>query len=213
MKTVFVIDLDRCIGCKGCEVACKMENDIGLGVNRNIVYQVGPVGRYPDLEMYFLPVMCQQCENPACVSVCPTGACTKNPQNDAIELNQEQCISCGRCQKACPYGAIEKNRELRVMEKCNLCMSADEAPACVRNCAGSALAVGDLDDPDSTVCRMIEDAGPQNVHQLRDFGNHPTTRYILRSAAWQDVMPQDCTLPGRRGRTGYFDHSQKERTP
>ena len=62
----FVIELDRCIGCKGCQVACKMENGTDLGSDRTKVRQIGPIGKYPNLQMYFLPTMCQQCENPVC---------------------------------------------------------------------------------------------------------------------------------------------------
>ena len=59
----FVIELDRCIGCKGCQVACKMENGTTLGSDRTKVRAVGPFGTYPDLQMYFLPTMCS--ESPA----------------------------------------------------------------------------------------------------------------------------------------------------
>ena len=78
MKHGFVIDLDRCIGCKGCQVACKQENGVALGANRTLVRTVGPMGSYPDVQMYFLPTPCQQCADPPCVQVCPTGACWQN---------------------------------------------------------------------------------------------------------------------------------------
>ncbi len=194
-KLTFVIDLDRCIGCKGCQVACKMENDIALGVSRNAVKQIGPTGTYPNLQMYFLPVMCQHCENPACVAVCPTGACYQSAADGVVYIDQSQCIGCQSCKNACPYGVNILNRELRVMDKCNLCADArarGEVPACARNCSGSALMVGDIDDPQSNVSRRLAEAGPENVYQLRDFGNKPSVRYILRHADWIDVMPQAC---------------------
>ena len=72
------VDLDKCIGCYGCEVGCKNENNIALGERWNRVIQVGPTGTFPDLEQYFLPVMCQQCENSPCTHVCPTGASYRN---------------------------------------------------------------------------------------------------------------------------------------
>ena len=68
-QLAFVIEVDRCIGCKGCQVACKMENGTALGSDRIKVRKVGPIGTYPNLQMYFLPTMCQQCEDPVCVRV------------------------------------------------------------------------------------------------------------------------------------------------
>ena len=100
-QLTFVVDLDRCIGCKGCQVACKLENTVALGEGRNKVCTIGPNGIYPDLQMYFLPVMCQQCENPSCVQVCPTGACYKD-EDGVIQVDQSLCMGCGSCKRACP---------------------------------------------------------------------------------------------------------------
>lgn len=168
-RYIFVIDADRCIGCKGCQVACKAENGIGPGENRNRVFDVGPTGVFPDLEMYFLPVMCQQCEEPACVA-------------------------------ACPYGALTLNRERRVMDKCTICEQLrreGETPACVKNCPGNALYCGDIDDPDSAVSQLLAQTRPEHIHKLRDTGSHPGNYYILRNAAWQDLLPRE--LAERRG--------------
>ena len=75
-----VVEVDRCIGCFGCQVACKFENDVALGTSRCHTYTMGPVGDFPHLSMYFLTVQCQQCENPSCTEVCPTGACYNREQ-------------------------------------------------------------------------------------------------------------------------------------
>lgn len=198
----FVVDVDRCIGCKGCMVACKNENDVALGANRNIVYDVGPMGTFPDLEMYFLPVMCQQCQDPACVKVCPTNACHKNPDDGVIYIDQDKCIACKRCQKACPYGAITFNKERRVMDKCNICLAArqeGDTPACVRNCSGVALHYGDLEDPESEVSKMLAAEKPEHIYHLPDPEGiyQPSARYILRHEHWQDAYPAD--LKERKG--------------
>ena len=201
-QNTMVIDLDRCIGCMGCQVACKMENEVALGSSRIRVLPMGPTGIYPDLEMYFMPVMCQQCEDPACIRVCPTGASYKRNEDGDVLIDQEICIGCLSCKKACPYELNNFNNEMRVMDKCTLCshlQEEGEQPACVRNCAGRAMMFGDINDPDSDVARAIRKAGPDNVHTLRDTGNRPTVRYILRHARWLDVLPQDCQeQKGRR---------------
>ena len=193
-QLTFVVDLDRCIGCKGCQVACKLENTVALGEGRNKVCTIGPNGIYPDLQMYFLPVMCQQCENPSCVQVCPTGACYKD-EDGVIQVDQSLCMGCGSCKRACPYEMIHSNKELRVADKCTLCVQArrdGDVPACVRNCSGSAFYYGDVGAPDSEASKLLSATDPSHIHQLRDFGKVPTTRYILRHDDWVDVLPQDC---------------------
>jgi len=202
-KNILLIDLDRCIGCMGCEVACKLENSVSLGRSRIRVLTVGPIGRFPDLQMYFLPVMCQQCEDPACVSVCPTGASYRRAEDGEVLIDQDNCIGCQSCHKGCPYELNNFNNEMRVMDKCTLCShleGTDELPACVRNCAGRAIKSGDINDPASDVARALAAASPEHVFSLRDEGTQPAVRYILRHADWQDIMPQEFKDQNRRRR-------------
>jgi len=194
-KLAFVIDCDRCIGCKGCQVACKLQNTVALGPGRNKVCTIGPSGVFPNLQMYFLTAMCQQCAEPACVEVCPTGACWKDPEDGVIKIDRSMCMGCGSCMRACPYDCIKSNKELRVADKCDICASLREkgdTPACVRNCSASALKFGDLDDPESEVSRLLAETDPDHIHSLRETGTQPSVRYILRRGEWKDVLPQDC---------------------
>lgn len=201
-KIAFVVEVDRCIGCKGCQVSCKMFNNTALGTNRIQVKTIGPIGVYPDVQMYFLPTMCQQCENPPCADVCPTGATYVNEEDGSILINQDICIGCKSCYNACPYKVNTFNEELRVMDKCTMCINRrenGEVPMCVSNCCGEALHVGDINDPESEVSKIIAAAGEENIYRLRDFGNKPATIYILKNDKWIDVLPQEC-IETRRGR-------------
>lgn len=185
-----VVNLDRCTGCYSCEITCKMENDIALGEHWNKMLQRGPFGDYPNMTRYPLPTMCQQCADAPCVHVCPTGASYRDPDNNTVQINKEKCIGCRYCMMACPYGVRSFNKAERVVEKCTLCpqlTSQGKLPKCVRNCSVQCRYYGDLDDPDSTVSQLLRDRA-DDVHHLHDFGNHPSTFYILQSkyCEWKD---------------------------
>jgi len=190
---VMVVDIDRCIGCRGgCQVACKTEHEIALGDSRSKLYAMGPEGTYPNLSMYFMPVMCQQCANPSCVAVCPTGACYKDSADGVIKINKEMCIGCESCKNTCPYQTIIMNKELRVADKCTLCAERrerGEIPACVKNCSGQALIVGDIGDPGSSVSKALAKAEKEQCYQLQAEGNEPSGLFILRGAKWLEVLP------------------------
>ena len=190
-QLAMVIDLDRCIGCGGCQAACKLEHDIALGPSRCKLYNIGPTGTYPDLEFYFITVTCQQCAEPVCAKVCPTGACYKSSEDGVVYIDRDVCIGCKSCSNACPYKAIIFNNELRVSDKCDLCPAlrkAGEAPACVKNCSGAAISVGDVGDPQSEVSKLLAKAG-ERAYALPDSGVKPSGRFIVRGAKWQEPLP------------------------
>jgi len=146
-----VTDLNRCVGCLTCTVACKMINDVPIGNYWMKVLRIGPNPKYdgaqsPDVELYFLPLQCQHCGKPECVSVCPTGASQK-VANGTVQIDKEKCIGCQFCVMACPYGVRYLNKQERVVEKCTLCnqlTTEGELPMCVAQCGGRARFFGDI---------------------------------------------------------------------
>ncbi len=146
-------DLNRCVGCLACSVACKVVNNVPIGNYWNKVLRIGPnprvggSGHCPDVEMYFLPIGCQHCKDPECVKVCPTGASHKT-EDGTVQIDKSKCIGCQFCVMSCPYGVRYLNEEERVVEKCTLCeqkTSQGELPQCVTQCGGRARFFGDLD--------------------------------------------------------------------
>ena len=151
-----ITDLNRCTGCLACTVACKAINGVDVGNFWIKTLRVGPhpieggSGTYPDVEMYFLPVQCQHCENPECVKVCPTGA-SQVREDGTVQIDKSKCIGCQFCAMACPYGVRYLNEEERVVEKCTLCeqrISQGELPQCVAQCGARARFFVRRDDQD-----------------------------------------------------------------
>lgn len=173
-----VIDVQRCIGCHACAAACKTENDVPTGVNRNWVEYIEQ-GDYPSVSRSFLPRFCNHCSVPQCVSVCPTGATYKRPEDGIVIIDSGVCIGCKYCIQACPYDARFLNPVTGFADKCDFCIhrvSKGALPACVETCVGGAIIFGDLSDPDSTISRIVTKS-PVTVLR-REMGTMPNVYYI-----------------------------------
>jgi Fe-S-cluster-containing dehydrogenase component len=195
-----VTDLNKCVGCLGCMVACKAVNGVDLGSYWTKILRVGPNPRsegsvWPDVEMYFLPVQCQHCEDPECIKVCPTEASHKR-EDGTVQIDKSKCIGCQFCVMACPYGVRYLNETEKVVEKCTLCdqkIAQGELPQCVSQCGGRARFFGDLEagietfrgPTDKVLGGYVRDFTDAELHTLPDVGNKPTFRFILRKLAWQ----------------------------
>ena len=196
-----VTDLNRCVGCLACAVACKVANNVPIGSFWNKVLRIGPNpstegSDFPNVDMYFLPIQCQHCENPACVAVCPTGASHKL-EDGTMQVDKEKCIGCQFCAMSCPYGVRYLNEEERVVEKCTLCeqkTAQGELPMCVDTCVGLARWFGDMESGDyaqfsgplgKKMGEVVDEFSEEDVHTLPNVGNNPSFRYILRDMTWQ----------------------------
>lgn len=143
-----LVDLEYCVGCRACEVACKQENDIPVGIKWINVVKVGPRMVGDKLKMDFIPMRCQHCAKAPCIDACPDNAVTK--RSDGIVLiNPELCTGCMSCAEACPFGAIQLNEETQVAEKCTLCVHRVDAglePACVYTCPSKCMYFGNINE-------------------------------------------------------------------
>ena len=152
----FAIDLRKCIGCHACTIACKAEHDIPVGVNRCWVKTVEK-GTFPDTRRFFLPVLCNQCDDAPCMTICPTNALFKRPDG-IVDLHGDSCIGCRACMVACPYDQLFIDPNTHTAEKCNFCANRVEKnlqPSCVIVCPTECRVFGDLDDPQSELSKLI----------------------------------------------------------
>lgn len=188
-----LIDLRKCIGCQACTAACKFENNIPTGVFRTWVPDV-ELGTYPQTRRAFLPRLCNHCERPSCIEVCPAGA-TWQRKDGIVEIDYDLCWGCGACVNACPYDARFINPVTKTADKCTFCSQrVDQGllPACVETCVGGARQFGDLNDPNDPVTRQIL---TETVQQLKpDTGNEPRVFYIGLTTELQNNPPGIPTL-------------------
>jgi Fe-S-cluster-containing dehydrogenase component/formate-dependent nitrite reductase membrane component NrfD len=152
----FLLDSDSCIGCHACTVACKSEHDVPLGVNRTWVKYI-ETGTFPDVARKFGVMRCNQCDDAPCMAICPTSALFR-ADNGVVDFQDDDCIGCKSCMNACPYDALYINPETNTAHKCNMCNHRIEVglePSCQIVCPTQAIRIGDLDDPESHISKII----------------------------------------------------------
>ena len=200
MRYGMVINLQRCIGCDACTMACKTANGTPPGIFWSHVIHK-EVGEYPTARMDYTPVLCMHCKNAPCVTACPTGASIKEA-NGIVHVDKGKCIGCKQCVVVCPYQArwfldtkikgyfpefgLTKKEERNYADfdfgkvtKCNFCLdrvAVGDEPACVHTCPADARIFGDLDDPNSEVSKLLRYRGPQPLGP--EFGTEPSVFYI-----------------------------------
>jgi Fe-S-cluster-containing dehydrogenase component/formate-dependent nitrite reductase membrane component NrfD len=182
-----VIDERRCIGCHACTVACKSENQVPLGVTRTFVKQV-ETGVFPSVQRHFQVTRCNQCSDAPCVNVCPTAAMFQRPDG-IVDFNRDICIGCKACIAACPYDAIYIDPETHSAEKCNFCSHRIDIglePSCVVACPTQAIIIGNMNDPESKVSRLI--ATEKTQVRRPEKNTAPKLFYVQGSEATLDPL-------------------------
>jgi Fe-S-cluster-containing dehydrogenase component len=195
------------VGCGFCVKACKKENEIPYDapvtrtwVERYVITKDGkshidsPMGgrdgftdkkirgeeiKAEDIaKTFFVPKLCNQCENPPCVQVCPVGA-TYQTGDGVVLVDRDWCIGCGYCIMACPYGVRFFHPVHKVAEKCTFCyhrISKGQQTACVDACPFGARRIGNLLDQNDPVTKIIM---TERVAVLKDeYGTKPQVFYL-----------------------------------
>ena len=150
----FYLNLQSCVGCKACQIACKDKNNLDTGILWRKVVEVsggewvqnGPLWIDHNFA-YFLSTACNHCERPICKEVCPTQAISQR-EDGIVLIDGNICVGCRYCEWACPYGAPQFDASAKVMTKCNLCydlVDQGKSPACVSACQTRVLEFGDID--------------------------------------------------------------------
>ncbi|PVH28584.1 4Fe-4S dicluster domain-containing protein [Pararhodobacter oceanensis] len=234
-KLGLVIDLDTCVGCHACVVSCKGWNTENYGaplsdtdaygadpegtfLNRIHSYEVVPADAAP-MVVHF-PKSCLHCEDAPCVTVCPTGASFKRVEDGIVLVNEQDCIGCGLCAWACPYGAREMDALAGVMKKCTLCVDRiynenlpeeDRVPSCVRTCPAGARHFGDLGDESSAVSQLVAERGGFDL--MPEQGTRPVNKYLpprnrdALAAKGAPAMAADPSTDGLDGFLGWIDRT------
>ena len=159
-----LVDISSCIGCKGCEVACKEWNDLkveptanfgsyqshqDLSPNTWLLMRFDEVDVDGQIQWFIKKDACLHCEEPGCLYACPAPGAIVQYQNGIVDFNQDQCIGCQYCVAGCPFDIPRFEKESKKVYKCNMCVDRVEAglePACVKTCPTHAISWGSKDD-------------------------------------------------------------------
>jgi len=175
---IYLIDLDKCIGCGMCVQACGQENNVPPHYFRTWVerYMVSRTGHtevdspnggkdgFDELvtgdeitKAFFVPKLCNHCTLTPCVQLCPVGASYRT-RDGVVLVDEKRCIGCGYCVQACPYGSRFINPLTRTASKCTLCyhrISKGMKTACIQACPTGARMLGDRKKPGDKVMEII----------------------------------------------------------
>lgn len=206
MRYGIIVNVDRCVGCEACFVACKQENQVAPGIRWNEIRRLENPAK--GIINYYR-ASCQHCDDPACMKVCPMKAVYRGDHGEVL-VDDKKCVGCKMCLAACPYGVPKFNDEGRVSyygdkmplaelrlsphqkrtvgraEHCTLCshrLKEGRLPACVENCSTKALTLVDYDSKDPKVQSLISRA----IALSESAGTKPKVRYICSNTDFRTV--------------------------
>lgn len=159
MNYAMALDYQNCINCKACEVACKEENNVQLGIHKQRIWVgivEGVIFNKPYVNLY--PSQCNHCINAPCVSVCPTHA-SYYEDGGIVQIDKQKCILCKGCMQACPYDARFVDDTIVSVDKCTFCSHRSlksKTTACEDTCPTKVRVFGDIDDENSEITKLLK---------------------------------------------------------
>jgi len=140
-----LFDQQRCFGCNACVVACQQEYGLPAQIRFNKV-DVTVSGTFPNTAITFRPLLCNQCDNAPCMTICPVNAITRDAASGVVLTDRVRCVGCRLCTTAtgCPYGMRAMDGAGKAV-KCNFCLdrmtaspTPESNPYCVKTCPSGA---------------------------------------------------------------------------
>lgn len=180
-EMAFFVDMQRCIGCHACEMACAECETNG----QESMIHVNYVNRAESVQTTVQ--VCMHCEDPACANVCPADAIHKDDFGVVHSANTSRCIGCSNCVLACPFGVPKKIEEAELMMKCNMCYdrtSVGKKPMCATVCPSQALFYGTREE----IERMRPDSVPVNSFKFGKEEVHTKVSIMMPKGTHQLVV-------------------------
>lgn len=137
-------DIKKCLGCGACEIACAIEHSRSKKLNNAIEEKPLPIKRRKAQFVangIAVSTGCHHCENAPCVTACMSGAMLKDAKTGLTKHDKDRCVGCWMCVMTCPFGALARQKEEKLVIKCDFCPDRD-TPACVEACPTAALFLG-----------------------------------------------------------------------
>lgn len=212
-RLAMVIDLVKCSqedNCTKCIEACNTAHNVPVAAKHEHriqwIWKASFKSAFPSEENEYqsaglknlpVPLLCNHCDNPPCVRVCPTKATWKREEDGIVMMDWHRCIGCRYCMAACPYGSRSFNwvdprpllaqenpdfptRTKGVVEKCTFCndrVAKGELPACVSSCPQEAMVFGDLGVADSQVRQLLKSR--YAIRRKPELGTKPEVFYLV----------------------------------
>jgi len=131
MPKILFIDVEKCVGCRTCEIVCSLSHTREVSPTRSRIKII-----QWEAEGHFIPLNCRHCETAPCREICPKQALHHSDEPYRVEIDENKCIGCRACLLVCPFGAITFDMQDRKIAKCDMCQGD---PLCVELCAYDAL--------------------------------------------------------------------------